>query len=208
MEESTVEMEVKFYLSDLPALRERLISLGAEQVQARTRETNYRFDTPEGALTLSGRALRLRHDVRDILTFKGPSSTVDGVRARPEYEVEVDNLGNAWLILEGLGYKLTVSYEKWRAIYRLNGLLITLDELPYGNFSEIEGTDTSIIRSTAAVLALDWEARIESSYLELFATLKLGRGLTMRDLTFAEFADVALTGSDLGVRPADRPFFL
>ena len=208
MAQTTIEMEVKFYLSDLPALRDRLVSLGAEQVQARTRETNYRFDTPDGALTLSGRALRLRHDVRDILTFKGPSSTIDGVRTRLEYEVEVDNLGNAWLILEGLGYVLTVSYEKWRAMYRLNGLLITLDELLYGNFCEIEGADTAVIRSTAAVLSMDWETRIESSYLELFETLNRGRGLTMRDVTFAAFADIALTGSDLGVRPADRPFFL
>ena len=208
MAQTTVEMEVKFYLSDLPALRERLVSLGAEQVQPRTRETNYRFDTADGALSQSGRALRLRHDVADILTFKGPSSIIDGVRVRPEYEVEVDNPGNAWLILEGLGYELAVSYEKWRAVYRLNELLITLDELPYGNFSEIEGTDPAVIRSTAAVLALDWDARIESSYLELFEELKRNRNLTMRDLTFAEFTEIALTGSDLGLRPADRPFFL
>ncbi len=208
MGQSTVEMEVKFYLSDLPGLRSRLISLGAEQVQARTRETNYRFDTPERGLALSGRALRLRHDVRDILTFKGPSSVVDGVRARPEFEVEVDNLGNAWLILEGLGFELVVSYEKWRTVYRLNDLLITLDELPYGNFSEIEGADPFVIRSTAAVLALDWNTRIESSYLELFEIVKRNNNLIIRDLTFTEFAEIPLTGSDLGVTPADRPLFL
>ncbi len=169
---------------------------------------NYRFDTADGALALSGRALRLRHDVSNILTFKGPSTSVKGVRVRPEYEVEVDNLGNAWLILEGLGYELAVSYEKWRAVYRLNELLITLDELPYGNFSEIEGADPAVIRSTAAVLSLDWNTRIESSYLELFETLKRSRNLTMRDLTFDEFAAIPLTNSDLGVQPADRPVFL
>lgn len=208
MEQTTVEMEVKFFLSDLPALRDRLLSLGAEQVQPRTRETNYRFDTPDRALALSGRALRLRHDVVDILTFKGPSSIVAGVRVRPEFEIEVNDLGSAWLILEGLGYELAVSYEKWRAVYRLRDLLITLDELPYGNFSEIEGTHPAAIRSTAAVLALDWNARIESSYLELFDALKRNRNLAMRDLTFAEFADIALTNDDLGVHPADRPVFL
>lgn len=208
VEHTTVEKEVKFFLSDLPALRERLLAIGAEQVQPRTRETNYRFDTPDRTLAFSGRALRLRHDVRDILTFKGPSSSDKGVRVRPEYEVEVDDLGNAWLILEGLGYELTVSYEKWRTVYHLKDLLVTLDELPYGNFSEIEGTDPLIIRSTAAVLALDWDARIEASYLELFEALKRNRNLTMRDLTFEEFASIPLTGSDLGVQPADRPVFL
>ena len=123
MDHNPLEKEVKFYISDQPALKDRLLSLGAVMVQPRTRETNYRFDTPDGALSMSGRALRLRHDLRDILTFKGPSSTVDGVRVRPEYEVEVDNLGNAWLILQGLGYELVVSYEKWRAVYRLNDLV-------------------------------------------------------------------------------------
>lgn len=208
MEKANVEKEVKFYLSDLPALRDRLLALGAVQVQPRTREKNYRFDTPDGALALSGRALRLRHDVRDVLTFKGPSSSVEGVRVRPEYEVEVDSLDKAWLILEGLGYELVLGYEKWRAVYQLNDLLITLDELPYGNFSEIEGDDPSVIRSTAAVLALDWEARIECSYLELFATLKRNKNLSMRDLTFAEFTSISFTSGDLGVRPADRPVFL
>ena len=208
MDHTPVEKEVKFFISDQTALKDRLQSLGAVMVQPRTREMNYRFDTPDGTLAMSGRALRLRHDVRDILTFKGPSSTVDGVRVRPEYEVEVDNIGNAWLILQGLGYELAVSYEKWRTVYSLNDLLITLDELPYGNFTEIEGADTAVIRSTAAVLSLNWETRIEASYLELFEILKRKMNLNMRDLTFAEFADIPLSGADLGVSPADRPQFL
>jgi len=208
MDHNPLEKEVKFYISDQPALKDRLLSLGAVLVQPRTRETNYRFDTPDGALSMSGRALRLRHDLRDILTFKGPSSTVDGVRVRPEYEVEVDNLGNAWLILQGLGYELVVSYEKWRAVYRLNDLSITLDELPYGNFAEIEGDDTAVIRSTAAVLSLDWETRIEASYLELFEILKRKMNIAIHDLTFAEFTSIPLSSDDLGVTPADRPVFL
>ncbi len=208
MDHTPVEKEVKFFISDLPGLKDRLLSLGAVMVQPRTREMNYRFDTPDGSLATSGRALRLRHDVRDILTFKGPSNTVDGVRVRPEYEVEVDNIGNAWLILQGLGYELVVSYEKWRTVYSLNNLMITLDELPYGYFTEIEGSDTAVIRSTAAVLSLNWETRIESSYLELFEILKQKMNLAMRDLTFAEFVDIPLTSADLGVTPADRPQFL
>ena len=89
-----------------------------------------------------------------------------------------------------------------------HSLLITLDELPYGNFTEIEGADTAVIRSTAAVLSLNWETRIEASYLELFEILKRKMNLNMRDLTFAEFADIPLSGADLGVSPADRPQFL
>ena len=101
---------------------------------------------------------------------------------------------------------MTVRYEKWRTVYLLNDLFITLDELPYGHFIEIEGADTALIRATAGALALDWDARIEASYLELFERLKQSKGLTMRNLTFADFAGITFAGSDLGVRPADCPF--
>ncbi len=208
MNKTSLEKEVKFYINDLPALRERLLSLGAVMTQPRTHETNYRFDTPDLSLSRSGRALRLRHDQRNILTFKGPASTEAGVRVRPEFEVEVDSMENAQSILEGLGYILTVSYEKWRAVYQYNDLEITLDELPYGNFSEIEGTDTAAIRAAASVLSLDWEARVQASYLELFDHLKKNLNLSVQNLTFKDFSTIPVTCLDLGVKPADTPAFL
>jgi adenylate cyclase class 2 len=208
MHNSTLEKEVKFYITDLAALKDRLLAIGAHQTQPRTRELNYRFDTPDGQLAHSGRALRLRQDMHTLLTFKGPSSLESGVRVRPEYEAVVDDFNATRSILEGLGYVLTVSYEKWRAVYQYNGLEITLDELPYGNFTEIEGADTAAIQTTARVLSLDWAARIQESYLELFAHLKKTRGLTMNDLTYNAFNGVAVTWLDLGVRPADLPAFL
>lgn len=208
MNKASLEKEVKFYINDLPALRERLLSLGAVISQPRTHETNYRFDTPDLSLSRSGRALRLRHDRRNILTFKGPTSMEAGVRVRPEYEVEVDSIGNAQSILEGLGYILTMSYEKWRAVYQYNNLEITLDELPYGNFSEIEGDVTAAIRSAAGVLSLDWETRVQASYLELFDQLKKNLNLSLQNLTFKDFSTIPVTCQDLGVKPADTPAFL
>ena len=208
MNDSILEKEVKFYITDLAALKDRLLAIGAVQTQPRTRELNYRFDTPDGQLAHSGRALRLRQDTRAILTYKGPTSLENGVRVRPEYEVVVNDLSASRAILEGLGYIQTVSYEKWRAVYQYNGLEITLDELPYGNFTEIEGADTTAIQTTSRVLALDWAARIQGSYLELFDRLKKTRGLGMSDLTFNAFSGIAVTWLDLGVRPADLPAFL
>ena len=208
MNNATLEKEVKFYITNLTALKDRLIAIGAVQTQPRTRELNYRFDTPDLKLSRNGQALRLRQDNRAILTFKGPSSLENGVRVRPEYEVVVDDLVSARAIFEGLGYIQTVCYEKWRAVYQYNGLEITLDELPYGNFTEIEGVDTTAIQTTARVLALDWEARIQGSYLELFDRVKKKRGLTLSDLTFNAFSSIFVTWQDLGVKPADTPAFL
>jgi len=208
MNHESVEKEVKFYINNLAALRERLIALGAIQVQARTREINYRFDTVDMALAKTGRALRLRQDQKCILTFKGPTSLEDGVRVRAEYEVEVSDMESARAILTGLGYMQTVIYEKFRAVYRYNDLEVTLDELPYGNFSEIEGSDSAAIQAAARVLALSWEARIQASYLELFDRFKKNRALTLTNLTFRDFAAIAVTIRDLDVKAADIPAYL
>ncbi|HOW90730.1 MAG TPA: class IV adenylate cyclase [Anaerolineaceae bacterium] len=208
MNHEALEKEVKFFINDLAALRNRLLAVGAVQVQPRTRETNFRFDTPGFDLAKTGRALRLRQDQKCILTFKGPTSLEDGVRVRPESEVEISDIDNARNILTGLGYVQTVVYEKFRAAYLYKGLEITLDELPYGNFSEIEGADSAAIQAAARVLALDWDERIQASYLELFERIKKSLALSVTDLTFKDFAAIAVTHQDLGVKPADLPAYL
>lgn len=205
---STLEKEVKFYLLNLTGLRDRLLAIGATMVSPRHREINYRFDTPDRTLGNSGRALRLRQADQVTLTFKGPSSQEGGVRVRAEYEVEVDNLLNAQAILEGLGYIQTICYEKYRAVYHYNNLEISLDELPYGQFAEIEGEDPAAIQLAARILALNWENRVQASYLELFEQLKKNENLSATDLTFQEFMSIPVTGQDLGVKPADTPAFL
>jgi len=208
MNKSMLEKEVKFYITNLDGLKDRLLAVGAVQLQARTREVNLRFDTPDGQLSASGKMLRLRQDDRAILTFKGATSMEEGVRVRPEFEVVVDDLQKTRAILEGLGYVLTVTYEKWRTVYQYNGLEISLDELPYGNFTEIEGADTSAIQTTARILALDWDARIQGSYIELFERFKKNRDLHLETLTFSAFASIAVSWHDLGVKPADTPAFI
>lgn len=208
MNNPTLEKEVKFYITNLIALKDRLLAIGAAQLQPRTHEINFRFDTPDRQLSQSGRALRLRQNTHTRLTYKGSTTLEEGVRVRPEYEVVVNDLETTRAILEGLGYIQITSYEKWRTTYQYNGLEITLDELPYGHFSEIEGADCAAIQSTARILALDWETRIQASYLELFDALKLKQNLSLDDLTFQALAGLVIHWQDLGVKPADTPAFL
>lgn len=122
MTKSMLEKEVKFYITNLDGLKDRLLAVGAVQLQARTREVNLRFDTPDGQLSASGKMLRLRQDNRAILTFKGATSMEEGVRVRPEFEVVVDDINRARDILEGLGYVLTVTYENGAPFISTTGL--------------------------------------------------------------------------------------
>jgi adenylate cyclase class 2 len=197
------ELEIKLYLSDLPAFRARLEALGAQQVQPRTHETNLRFDTPAGDLTRTFQVLRLRRDTAARVTYKGPGSVVGGVRARREIEITVGDFEAARSLFEALGYQVSVIYEKQRATYALDSVLVTLDELPYGNFAEIEGPDAGSIRDAAQKLGVDWEARVTESYTALFERLRGVLGFSFRDLTFENFAGLEILPAKLGVRPAD-----
>ena len=204
MPKNAQELEVKFYLTTLTGLENRLKAHNAALVQPRVHEVNLRFDTPEMQLTRSFRVLRLRRDNQSILTYKGPGQEIDGVRLRQELEFTVGDFDMVKAFLEALGYQVSVIYEKYRAVYDLGAVHVTLDEMPYGNFAEIEGPDGKTIQETACLLELDWETRIIDSYLVLFDRVKTELGLTFRDLTFDDFQGIAVPASALGTHLAEK----
>src|SRR5215467_12363073 len=71
------EIEVKFLIEDLSAMRQRLVALGATLKTPRTYEENLRFDTPDGQLMRQKRVLRLRRDWRNTITYKEPPAQQD-----------------------------------------------------------------------------------------------------------------------------------
>jgi adenylate cyclase class 2 len=197
------ELEIKYYVADLAAIDARLQSLGAVVEQVRTHELNLRFDTPGAELTNAMQVLRLRHDTADRLTFKGPMQIVDGIRLRQEIEFTVGDFRSARTFLEALGYKVMMIYEKYRAVYQLDGVLVTLDEMPYGDFVEIEGPHPGGIQAVSRKLGLDWDARILGSYAALFSQLCAELGFTFRDLIFENFEGIEVSPAAMSVRPAD-----
>jgi adenylate cyclase class 2 len=197
------EIEVKFYLRDQPALRQRLLDLGAVLVQQRVHEVNLRFDTPDHALLQAKQVLRLRQDTDARVTFKGPGMVQAGASQRQELEFTVSDFDTARQVFEALGYRVYMMYEKYRATYRLGDCLVTLDEMPFGNFAEIEGPDGETIQQTAGHLGLDWQARSLDSYTYLFDKVKLALALDFADLSFANFEGVKVTTEDLGIMPAN-----
>lgn len=198
------EIEVKFYVVDLHGVGERLRLLGADLVRPRVHEVNLRFDTPAGDLRQARKVLRLRRDERIRLTYKGPARPGEAVAIRQEIELEVDSFDAARYFLEALGYQVCAMYEKYRTTYTVDEVEVVLDEMPYGNFVEIEGPDAAAIEIMAAVLKLDFAARCTESYLELFELLRQRRGLTARNLSFDELQGMTFTAADFGLLAADH----
>ena len=193
------EIEVKFYVRDLEAIAARLEILDARLLRPRLHEVNLRYDRPDGSLAREHRLLRLRRSDDLRLTYKGPGSIVEGAMSRQEIEFSVGDFEAARQFLEALDYQIIVMYEKYRTTYEMKTsevsedfgsleTLIMLDELPFGNFVEIEGESPAAIRAAAGRLSLDWGTHLTESYLALFEQLRGKLGFTFCDLTFDNFA--------------------
>jgi adenylate cyclase class 2 len=197
------ETEAKFYVQDLNRIKSLLEKLGAQFIQERVLETNIRFDLPGAKLRAEGRVLRLRHDTDARLTYKSASIQEQGVLSREEIEFVVEDFEKARRFLEALGYQKLVYYEKYRTTYELNKTHIMLDELPYGDFIEIEGETVEAIRDVGNHLHLNWETAIGTSYSALFERARQALKLSFQDLSFANFEGIKVEANDLGVHAAD-----
>lgn len=191
-----LEVEVKILVPDLEAARHTLEAGGAVLESPRVLERNLRFSDVQGHLWERGAVLRLRQDTRARLTYKEGSdatapgrSNDSGIRSRFEAEVEVSDFAAMETILARLGFLPYMTYEKYRTTYTFMGAEIVLDELPYGNFVEIESDEATI---EALLERFGWHdaPRVAMSYTSLFNVVKQKLSLPFEDLTFANFTDV------------------
>jgi adenylate cyclase class 2 len=196
------EIEAKFYVKNFRLVEQCLKEQKAKLVQARTRELNFRFDTPSRELTSSRRVLRLRKDGEARLTFKGPSTRVNGISTKEEIEFIVSDFAHAQKFLQALGYEVSFFYEKFRAVYALGHTHIMLDKMPYGCFVEIEGRDQKTIQAAAKKLKLNWDHAVDTGYVSLFERARKAHNLTFNDLSFKNFKGIKISPADLGVTPA------
>ena len=197
------EIEVKFLLRDQAPLLRKIAELGLTCIQERVYEKNLRFDLPDGDLVSRKQVLRLRQDNQSRLTFKGPGVLEEDVLLRKEIEVVVSDFEGTKRLLEALGYQVVMMYEKYRANYQMDNLVISVDEMPFGLFVELEGESPAQLRQAAGIFGFDWDARINLSYSALLNAFNQNTGRMFRDLSFENFSDLKVNPNDLGLRFAD-----
>jgi adenylate cyclase, class 2 len=99
--------------------------------------------------------LRLRRVAgRAIFTFK-ESIGSSGIRRRREDETAVADGDALAAILDALGYKPAVVYEKRRETWLVAGVEVVIDELPFGLFVEIEGEEDAILEAERLLELVD-----------------------------------------------------
>jgi adenylate cyclase class 2 len=197
------ETEVKFFVRNLKPIEMHLRELKAQLIQPRVHEINYRFDFPNNELRNNQKVLRLRKDEQAKLTFKGASHEHKGVMTREEIEFVVEDFDKAKQLLESLGFTPVVFYEKFRAIYELFETHIMLDELPYGEFVEIESENITAIKNVSDSLGLNWNVMVKAGYHALFDRVASGYNLERWNLSFEALSEVKLKPEDLQIEFAD-----
>lgn len=194
-----LEVEVKFLVSDLNAFRQTLLAAGASLARERVFEHNIRFDTADDQLLQRKQLLRLRRDTAATLTFKGqpPGQTTDSeAKVHEELEVTVSDFEETAQIIQRLGFKARQVYQKYRETFHFNEVEVVLDEMPFGDFVELEGEEAAI-KEAAVALGLDWRQRITTNYLALMDQLQKQAQLPFQDLTFANFKEVTVSIADI-----------
>lgn len=175
-----VEIEAKLKVDSLAEIADRLVREGAQFVAEQQQTDNY-FDGTGHFLRKADRGLRLRSELtgqneRILLTYKGKREK-HKFKKREEIEVEVSDAASAEKIILAIGFEKIVTVEKKRAVWKLNGCEVCLDEVALlGQFVEIEGPDDEKIEEVQKRLMLEKLPHIVESYSKMVRR-KLQRGV-------------------------------
>ncbi|MBT3311461.1 MAG: class IV adenylate cyclase [Desulfobacterales bacterium] len=185
-----LEIEVKYYLPDIISVRNRIVDLGADSM-GKTYEMNILFDDPDRNLLNKKSVLRLRKDTKTKLTLKSSPGISDDESDKQfkifrELEVEVASFSTMKSIIESLGFQKTLMYEKWRETFLYKDIVICFDNMPFGDFLEIEG-EKDTIKLFVHKTGMKWGKRILFSYPQLFKTIKEKEKILFTDITFENF---------------------
>ena len=177
------EIEIKFRVHDVRALRRRLRASGFRQVTRRTHESNTLYDLPGQRLRKRGELLRLRKYGSSWLLTHKAKGKVARHKTRVETQTRIDDGENLQKILQALGYVPTFRYEKFRAEWSDGKGHVVLDETPIGFFGEIEGP-ARWIDQTARLLGIDRESYLTDTYAGLFFAWKRLTRSRANEMTF------------------------
>jgi len=186
----SVETELKTRVESHEAVRAQLARARAVFVRC-VLETNRLFDDDDGRLYRDGCGLRVRSvEALDgdggaaTITFKGPRQS-GMYKVREELESAVGDPAAVCALLDRLGYRERIVFEKRRETWRLGDCTVELDTLPrLGCFVEIEGPDEAAVTDVASRIGLGDAGPIMDSYVSMVADLLGADGSKRMELRF------------------------
>jgi adenylate cyclase class 2 len=177
------EIEIKFRVDSLRALRPKLRAAGFRLKTKRTHEMNTLYDLPGGVLRARKELLRLRNYGGSWKLTHKSGGKVTRHSSRVERETSVDDGKTMDAILRALGYEPSFRYEKFREEWTDGKGQVVVDETPIGNFCEIEGR-SRWIDAVAKKLDVRREDYITRNYATLFTEWKQESESPAAEMTF------------------------
>lgn len=163
-----IEKEIKLKIDDVEKVLNTLKQHGAK-FEGGALERTIRFDNENKDYEKAGKFFRVRSGFKNTVTLKEKIAGGDkNVRARKETEFEVEDIDKMAYIFNVLGLNYSMTMEKYRQHWNYGGCDVTLDELPFGVFMEIEGEENAI-SEVCKNLGLDESKKILVTYWELWA---------------------------------------
>ncbi len=192
------EIELKFPVDDIAALRSAVTGLGLHLRTERSFESNTLYDTPDRDLRGKRQLLRLReYNGQCVVTHKrlGDENGADlRYKTRIETETGVDECAAMAEIFTQLGFGPVFRYEKYRTEWdAAEGGHLVLDETPIGTWAELEG-EPAWIDTMLAKLGIDQTRCSTDSYGTLFLHWKEKTGSPVENLTFEEIRHMRTGG--------------
>ncbi len=165
-----IEKEIKLKVDDVENVLRSLKQHGA-QFEGGALERTIRFDNENKDYEKAGKFFRVRSGFKNTVTLKEKIAGGDkNVRARKETEFEVEDIDKMAYVFNVLGLNYSMTMEKYRQHWNYGGCDVTLDELPFGVFMEIEGEENAI-SEVCKSLGLDESKKILVTYWELWAEI-------------------------------------
>jgi adenylate cyclase class 2 len=177
-----IEIEKKYRLTKRQRadVLKRLEKLGAKD---RGEEFEENTIYSGQALKIENSVLRLRRVGKTArLTYKERFPSASAIKYQREDETVVADAEAMDAILDGLGFARALVYEKRRQTWRLGKAEIVIDELPFGLFMEIEGSEDDI-KATERKLGINGLRAEHATYSQLTAK----HGKRFGDLIEARF---------------------
>jgi adenylate cyclase class 2 len=136
-----------------------------------------------GVIDLKNCVLRLRRvGGKAILTYKERLQSSSAIKQQREDESEIEDADAMASILQALGYKPAIVYEKRRATWRVANTEVVIDELPFGLYLEIEGEEDDILKAETLLGLVD-----VSPEMATYPQLTLQHGKQSEDVIEARF---------------------
>ena len=176
------EKEIKLKIENPSELISKLNSLKARFVSKSFQRTT-RMDTETMDLEKNRTFLRVRSGSKNIVTLKKKLGENAEVFERQEIETEVKDIEKLADIFGGLGFTKRLILEKYRADFDFHNVKISIDELPFGFYVELEG-DPKNIFEVANELDLNTKNKITVTYWDLFEDYKKETGTKGESIIF------------------------